>query len=297
MATAIRTRARVHASLVSGDHADLSTSSESDSPMSETEFPNLHVVDHPLVQHKLSHLRDQTTWTPLFRTLLREIALLIGYEITRGLPMESRTIETPLTEMEAPFLRGHKPAIVPILRAGLGMAEGLAELLPTAPLGHIGLYRDPNTHRPVEYYVRLPSDTNRLFILVDPMLATGYSASYAVDLLEPQRHRRRQHPLHGHGGRARGDARLQREARERGGVGRLARRVPEREGLHRAGPGRCRRPALRHRLVRPGALLAGVEKGRDPPAEGLAGQLLGDRDRAAQAAHVDAGLEARLAPA
>ncbi len=151
--------------------------------MSETEFPNLHVVDHPLVQHKLSHLRDQTTWTPLFRTLLREIALLIGYEITRGLPMESRTIETPLTAMEAPFLRGHKPAIVPILRAGLGMAEGLAELLPTAPLGHIGLYRDPETHRPVEYYVRLPSDTNRLFILVDPMLATGYSASYAVDLL------------------------------------------------------------------------------------------------------------------
>ena len=151
--------------------------------MSETEFPNLHVVDHPLVQHKLSHLRDRTTGTPLFRTLLREIALLIGYEITRGLPMEQRTIETPLTEAEAPFLRGHKPAIVPILRAGLGMAEGLAELLPTAPLGHIGLYRDPDTHRPVEYYVRLPSDTRRLFILVDPMLATGYSASYAVDLL------------------------------------------------------------------------------------------------------------------
>ncbi|MDE2754277.1 MAG: uracil phosphoribosyltransferase, partial [Gemmatimonadota bacterium] len=115
--------------------------------MSENPFPNLHLVDHPLVQHKLSHLRDRTTWTPLFRALLREIALLIGYEITRGLPMDSRTIETPLTEMEAPFLRGHKPAIVPILRAGLGMAEGLAELLPTAPLGHIGLYRDPETHR------------------------------------------------------------------------------------------------------------------------------------------------------
>ena len=151
--------------------------------MSETSFPNLHLVDHPLVQHKLSFLRDKTTQTPLFRALLREIALLIGYEITRGLPLESMAIETPLTPMEAPVLRGRKPAIVPILRAGLGMAEGLAQLLPTAPLGHIGLYRDPETHRPVEYYVRLPSDTNRLFILVDPMLATGYSASYAVDLL------------------------------------------------------------------------------------------------------------------
>ena len=151
--------------------------------MSESPFPNLHLVDHPLVQHKLSHLRDRSTQTPLFRALLREIALLIGYEITRGLPMDSRPIETPLTAMEAPFLRGRKPAIVPILRAGVGMAEGLAELLPTAPLGHIGLYRDPATHRPVEYYVRLPADTKRLFILVDPMLATGYSASYAVDLL------------------------------------------------------------------------------------------------------------------
>ena len=151
--------------------------------MSENPFPNLHLVDHPLVQHKLSFLRDRSTQTSLFRALLREIALLIGYEITRGLPMESMAIETPLTAMEAPVLRGRKPAIVPILRAGIGMAEGLAELLPTAPLGHIGLYRDPATHRPVEYYVRLPTDTDRLFILVDPMLATGYSASYAVDLL------------------------------------------------------------------------------------------------------------------
>ena len=146
-------------------------------------FPNLHVVDHPLVQHKLSHLREIKTRTPLFRDLLREIALLIGYEITRGLPMTSMEIETPLAVMETPVLRGRKPAIVPILRAGLGMAEGLAQLLPTAPIGHIGLYRDPKTHRPVEYYVRLPEDRNRFFILVDPMLATGYSASYAVDLL------------------------------------------------------------------------------------------------------------------
>ena len=218
--------------------------------MSENPFPNLHLVDHPLVQHKLSHLRDRTTWTPLFRALLREIALLIGYEITRGLPMDSRTIETPLTEMEAPFLRGHKPAIVPILRAGLGMAEGLAELLPTAPLGHIGLYRDPKTHRPVEYYVRLPADTNRLFILVDPMLATGYSASYAVDLLNRNGIDDGNVPLHGHGRIARGHARLQREARARRGVGREPRRLPEREGLYRAGPGRRRRPAVRYGLER-----------------------------------------------
>ncbi len=147
------------------------------------DFPNLHIVDHPLVLHKLSHLRDKTTPTSHFRALLREMALLIGYEITRGLAMTTKRIVTPITEMEAPILRGHKPAIVPILRAGLGMSEGLAELLPTAPLGHIGLYRDPKTHRPVEYYVRLPEDKDRVFILVDPMLATGYSASYAIDLL------------------------------------------------------------------------------------------------------------------
>jgi uracil phosphoribosyltransferase len=148
-----------------------------------SEFPNLHVVDHPLVQHKLSYLRAKMTETTQFRALLREIALLIGYEITRGLPMSSMAIETPITPMDAPILRGGKPAIVPILRAGLGMAEGLSALVPTAPIGHIGLYRDPDTHRPVEYYVRLPKDKNRLFILVDPMLATGYSASYAVDVL------------------------------------------------------------------------------------------------------------------
>lgn len=147
------------------------------------EFPNLHVVGHPLVLHKLSHLRDKTTPTSHFRALLREIAMLIGYEITRRLDMTSMEVETPITTMQAPILKGHKPAVVPILRAGLGMAEGLTQLLPTAPIGHIGLYRDPETTRPVEYYVRLPDNKDRLFILVDPMLATGYSASYAVDVL------------------------------------------------------------------------------------------------------------------
>jgi uracil phosphoribosyltransferase len=148
-----------------------------------SEFPNLHIVDHPLVLHKLSHLREKTTPTSHFRALLREMALLIGYEITRKLDMTTAPIETPITTMDAPILRGHKPAIVPILRAGLGMAEGLIDLLPTAPMGHIGLYRDPVTTRPVEYYVRLPEHRERIFILVDPMLATGYSASYAVDVL------------------------------------------------------------------------------------------------------------------
>ena len=147
------------------------------------EFPNLHVVDHPLVLHKLSHLRDKTTSTTDFRSLLREMALLIGYEITRRLDISTKVIDTPITQLEAPVLDSIKPAIVPVLRAGLGMAEGLSQLLPTAPIGHIGLFRDPKTKRPVEYYVRLPENKNRLFILVDPMLATGYSASYAVDLL------------------------------------------------------------------------------------------------------------------
>ncbi len=148
-----------------------------------SEFPNLHIVDHPLVLHKLSHLREKSTPTSHFRALLREMALLIGYEITRKLDMTTTPIETPITTMDAPILRGHKPAIVPVLRAGLGMAEGLVDLLPTAPMGHIGLYRDPETTRPVEYYVRLPEHKERVFILVDPMLATGYSAAYAVDVL------------------------------------------------------------------------------------------------------------------
>ena len=148
-----------------------------------SEFSNLHVVDHPLVLHKLSHLRDETTNSSDFRALLREMALLIGYEITRVLDMTTKKIATPITEMEALFLASTKPDIVPVLRAGLGMAEGLSELIPPAPIGHIGLFRAPKTQRPVEYYVRLPENKERLFILVAPMLATGYSASYAVDVV------------------------------------------------------------------------------------------------------------------
>ncbi len=147
-------------------------------------FENLFVLDHPLIQHKLTLMRRRETPTGLFRQLLREIALLMGYELTRPLPLTTELIETPVAEMEAPVLSGRKPVIVSILRAGLGMVEGLQELLPNAREGHIGLFRDPETHRPVEYYVKLPEAAGRLCLLVDPMLATGHSASYAVGLLK-----------------------------------------------------------------------------------------------------------------
>ncbi|HRA79530.1 MAG TPA: uracil phosphoribosyltransferase [Burkholderiaceae bacterium] len=145
-------------------------------------FPNLHVVDHPLIQHKLTHMRDRGTSTRTFRELLREITLLMGYEITRDLPLATRAIETPLAKMVAPVIAGKKVAVVPILRAGLGMADGLLELIPSAREGHIGLYRGAD-QRPVEYYVRLPEVEGRLFIVCDPMLATGHSAAHAVRLL------------------------------------------------------------------------------------------------------------------
>ncbi len=147
------------------------------------EFRSLRVLDHPLIQHKLSIMRDKRTPTILFRQLLKEIALLMGYEITRALPITTERIETPLAVMDAPVIAGKKVAIVSILRAGLGMAEGLQDLIPSARMGHVGLYRDPATKRPVEYFVKLPEPEGRTFILVDPMLATGYSAVAAVDAL------------------------------------------------------------------------------------------------------------------
>lgn len=152
-------------------------------PKTFAEFPQLFVMDHPLIQHKLSMMRDKNSPTILFRQLLKEIALLMGYEITRNLPMTTTPIETPLAKMDAPAIKGKKIAVVPILRAGLGMAEGLMELIPTARVGHIGLYRDHVTKRPVEYFVKLPDPEGRLFILVDPMLATGHSAAAAADSL------------------------------------------------------------------------------------------------------------------
>ena len=152
-------------------------------PKTFPEYPNLFVMDHPLIQHKLSMMRDKNTPTILFRQLLKEIALLMGYEITRNLPLTTTPIETPLTRFNAPILLGKKVAVVPILRAGLGMADGLMELIPTARVGHIGLYRDHVTKMPVEYFVKLPDPEGRLFILVDPMLATGHSAAAAADTL------------------------------------------------------------------------------------------------------------------
>ena len=147
-------------------------------------FPNLSILNHPLIQHKLSHMREHDTSTRTFRELLREITLLMGYEITRDLPLTTRTVQTPLVTIEAPVIAGKKLAIVPILRAGIGMSDGLLELVPSARVGHIGVFRDPDTHEPVEYLVRLPDTNERTFILCDPMIATGNSAVHAVDVLK-----------------------------------------------------------------------------------------------------------------
>lgn len=147
-------------------------------------FPNLYILNHPLIQHKLTHMRDKETSTRTFRELLREITLLMGYEITRNLPLTTVSIETPLQTIDAPIIAGKKLVVVPVLRAGIGMSDGLLELVPSARVGHIGVYRDPDTHRPVEYLVRLPDLAERIFILCDPMLATGNSAVHAVDVLK-----------------------------------------------------------------------------------------------------------------
>ena len=145
----------------------------------------VHIMDHPLITHKLSIMRNKKTGSKDFRELLGEIAMLMGYELTRDLPLEDVTIETPITKMKAKMISGKKLAIVPILRAGLGMVDGLLELVPVAKVGHIGLYRDPETHNPVEYYCKLPNDIeDRIVILVDPMLATGGSACDALSMLK-----------------------------------------------------------------------------------------------------------------
>ncbi|MFH1159125.1 MAG: uracil phosphoribosyltransferase [Pseudomonadota bacterium] len=143
---------------------------------------NVHVIDHPLVQHKLAMMRSKDTSTQDFRTLLREIAVLMGYEVFRGLPTEEVEIETPLEKMKTRMLSGKKLCIAPILRAGLGFVDGLLQLVPAARVGHIGLYRDPETLVAVEYYLKFPDDMPvRQVIVVDPMLATGHSAVAAVD--------------------------------------------------------------------------------------------------------------------
>ncbi|PPR78458.1 MAG: Uracil phosphoribosyltransferase [Alphaproteobacteria bacterium MarineAlpha2_Bin1] len=149
----------------------------------EKKFEKLFVLDHPLITHKLSLMRDKQTSTNQFRLLLKEIALLMGYEVTRELPIRTEDIETPVGPTTGKFIAGKKMVVVPILRAGLGMADGLLELVPSARVGHIGVYRDPDTLSPVEYLAKLPGIDGRTFIVVDPMLATGNSAVHAIDTL------------------------------------------------------------------------------------------------------------------
>ena len=145
----------------------------------------LHVIKHPLIAHKLTIMRQKETSTKDFRELLNEISMLMGYEITRDLPLIDVNIETPISPMIGKAIGGKKMAIVPVLRAGLGMVDGLLKLSPVARVGHIGLYRDPKTHKPVEYYCKLPADIDkRLVIITDPMLATGGSASDAISKLK-----------------------------------------------------------------------------------------------------------------
>ena len=143
------------------------------------------LFDHPLIQHKISILRDKNTSTKEFRELVHELSMLMAYEVTRDLPLTEVTIETPVATTKAKVLAGKKIALVPILRAGLGMVDGMLSIVPNAKVGHIGLYRDPNTLKPVEYYCKLPEDiTEREVVVLDPMLATGGSSSAAITFLK-----------------------------------------------------------------------------------------------------------------
>ncbi|UVI29955.1 uracil phosphoribosyltransferase [Paenibacillus spongiae] len=145
----------------------------------------LTICDHPLIQHKLTFIRDKNTNTKDFRELVDEVSTLMAYEITRDLPLETIPVSTPVTEAQGKVISGRMLGIVPILRAGLGMVEGMLKLIPSAKVGHIGLFRDPETFVPVEYYVNLPTDaTERLLIVIDPMLATGGSANAAIETLK-----------------------------------------------------------------------------------------------------------------
>ncbi|MEA4902723.1 uracil phosphoribosyltransferase [Desulfitobacterium sp.] len=145
----------------------------------------VHVLDHPLIQHKLSLIRDEETGSKDFRELVEEVAMLMAYEVTRDFPLEEIEVKTPVAKTKTKVIAGRKVGLVPILRAGLGMVDGMLKLIPTAKVGHIGLYRDPETLKPVEYYCKLPTDIEeRDLIVIDPMLATGGSASAAITFLK-----------------------------------------------------------------------------------------------------------------
>ncbi|MGP4038896.1 uracil phosphoribosyltransferase [Gracilibacillus sp. D59] len=146
---------------------------------------NVFVLDHPLIQHKLTYIRNKNTGTKEFRALVDEVSTLMAFEITRDLPLEDKTIETPVMEATTKVISGKKIGLIPILRAGLGMVDGMLKLIPAAKVGHVGLYRDPETLQPVEYYIKLPSDIEeRELIVIDPMLATGGSANDAIHSLK-----------------------------------------------------------------------------------------------------------------
>lgn len=145
----------------------------------------LYTFDHPLIQHKLTHIRDEKTGTKEFRELVEEVAMLMAYEITRDLPLQETVVKTPVAEAKTKIIAGKKLGLVPILRAGLGMVDGILKLIPAAKVGHIGLYRDPESLQPVEYYIKLPTDVEeRDLIVIDPMLATGGSAVAAIEFLK-----------------------------------------------------------------------------------------------------------------
>jgi uracil phosphoribosyltransferase len=144
---------------------------------------NFHIVEHPLIQHNLTLLRDKDCPSPRFRALLANIALLMGYEVLRDLPMTTQKIETPLEAMDAPVLKGTAPTLIPVLRAGLGMADPLLSVVPSASVGHVGVYRDHVTKEAIEYLVRLPKNEGQTFVVVDPMLATGNSLVHVVGVL------------------------------------------------------------------------------------------------------------------
>ena len=150
-----------------------------------SDMDNVFIMDHPLIQHKISILRNKETGTNEFRKLIEEIAVLMGFEALRDLPLEDVEVETPIETCRTPMISGKKLAVVPVLRAGLGMVDGMLSLIPAAKVGHIGLYRDPETLKPVEYYCKLPADcAEREVFVVDPMLATGGSSIAAIQLLK-----------------------------------------------------------------------------------------------------------------